>query len=38
MLQVWRELWASKQDHTFDHVIAPMEVQKIFSSTSFFIG
>ena len=28
MLQVGRELRASKQDYTFDHVVAPMEVQR----------
>ena len=28
MLQVWRELRASKQDYTFDRVVAPMEVQR----------
>src|SRR6202162_1950772 len=28
MLQLWRELRASEQDYTFDHVVAPMEVQR----------
>src|SRR5689334_9711500 len=28
MLQVWRELRASEQDYTFDHVVAPMEIQR----------
>ena len=27
MLQVWRELRASEQDYTFDHVVSTMEVQ-----------
>ena len=26
MLQVWRELRASEQDYTFDHVVSTMEV------------